>query len=196
MEQIVFFTQFQKLRAIQITVSFTENGYLEINDSEGLSNRILIIDETLQSDISGLLAGYTNYFVYHNLTLVNEAYKTIIDSTPATNKLEDHHIDGDTKIYHEIKNILTGFNDEKFQELKNRIVNSEHQNNKLEAALKFLHECLGGTKPDLNLYPAFTEKEKAEISILFGVKPENMNEDLEKFRNLRDKVLDLVGINE
>lgn len=88
------------------------------------------------------------------------------------------------------------FEEKGYKEALKSIIDWFRVNDKLEDALNFLHECLGGEKPDLELYTEFTIEEKTEISILLAVMPQNMNEDLVKFKNLRDKVLDLVGINE
>jgi len=138
MEQIIFFTQFRKLRDINILITIPENGYFLLNNNTpGSLNRIIIIDESNTHDNSNLMTGYDNYFIYHKLTKENEFYNKIIDN--AQYKFEDHHINGYTRIYHEINGIRNGYSDQIFENLKKKIIDL-----RLEGALEFLHQCLTG----------------------------------------------------
>ena len=187
MEQIIFFTRQSKLKDIELD-SELELKYSIMqfkSSSVNSSNTITIVDETKDIDTTVLLGDNTNYLVYHSLTSENEKCLQILESVKY--KLKDQHTLNHTKIYEEIRNIVNGFDDLKFEELKMKIVNV-----KLESALEFLHKCLNG-KPVEGLP---NDLSNPKTIPLFKDLPQKLSDPkyIPALAILRDAIFEEVGI--
>ena len=185
MEQIIFFTRNEKLSDILVSFQFKEPIKCLNSSTPNSSNKILLVDETQTVDLTEQLSMHTNYLVFHEKTLNYPGLKAILDSEKY--KLEDHHQINRTKIYEDLKGIINGFDDQKFEELKMKIVNV-----KLESALDFLHKCLNG-KPIEGL-PNDLSNDKTKQ--LFENLPNDLSDEkyIPALTILRDAILENAGI--
>jgi hypothetical protein len=202
MEQIVFFSSYPKLKSIDISLEIPTIGFIVFtNESLKSTYRIILIDENNGTDQSQLLDGYNNYIVYHDQTLKNAFYLERINSV--ITKIEDHHIKSETIIYHEIINIKSGFDDQKFNELKHIII--KNSNLKLNATLKFLNNSFEGTIGSASILTSgdlFTDNELNNIrfkgnsiyDIITDLKNKSGREYYGKLEDLRDALLTLIGV--